>query len=1008
MIADSLFNLSNDELALASSKNTHKNRLGFAILLKYFQLESRYPKHIKYVDPLMLHCLANQLDVSASCIENFDWEGRSTKRFRQEIRRFLGYKKVSLQGVGQFKTWLIDNVFPMGIKKTQQMEHAYHYFQQKQLEPFTSKELTRHLQSAHQSFEEKLFDSIYHPLSLGTQKIMDTLLADDVDEDTEDEGADKNEDRDETISEENELTIRFRHLKQDIPGAKLKNVAHAIEKITCLNKLALPKEILANLSPKLLNKYYVRVLTEHPYNIRRHDPAIRYALFSLFCYSRSRLLTDGLSDLLLKLIHKIRTSAESFVDKKILSEVRRVDGKFDILCSLAMIALNHPDGIIQETIYPEVGKEKLGDIVKEHNSKGKWYENQVHKKMHSMYSHAHRKILLTLLDAIDFKSHLKESQPLLDAIQFILVNREMSSYFYPKNLTPPIKKVISSEWESLVVIKEDGVTQTHRINYEIAVLQELHKQLSCKMIWVKGALRYRDPDEDLPKDYAENREKYYKDLGLPLDAKAFTAPLKKKLHENLMLLNDTLPTNEKVEILEKNGGHIKISPYEPQAEPANIKKLHEAIKKEYGTINFIDVLKESELQIAFTEHFHSSATKEVIPKETLRFRLLLCLYGIGTNTGLKCISASNSDVKYPDLRYVKRRYITVENVRAAIVDVVNKNLAIRDPRIFGEATTGVACDSKKIAVWDQNLMVEWHARYRGRGVMVYWHAEKRALCVHAQLKTCSSSEIGSMIKGVLEHCTNMEINKAYMDTHGQSTLGFGVGELLSFELLPRLKNIHEQKLYFPSSGQKGEYKNLEKILKSEVDWKLIEDNYDEAIKYMVALKTGIMDPDVFVKRFSQDNYQHPIYKTIVEIGKVAKTNFLCRYLMLEELRIEVHEAQNVVERLNSIMGFIFYGKLGEISTNIKKEQELAIVCLHLLQACMAYINTIIFQNILLRPEWKDVLTPEDKRALNILFHSHFNPYGLFPLDLSTRLGITLDSDNQEEEEEIEVIEKEIA
>lgn len=597
---------------------------------------------------------------------------------------------------------------------------------------------------------------------------------------------------------------------------------------------------------------------------------------------------------------------------------------------------------------------------------------------------------------------------LLDAIQFILVNREMSSYFYPKNLTPPIKKVISSEWESLVVIKEDGVTQTHRINYEIAVLQELHKQLSCKMIWVKGALRYRDPDEDLPKDYAENREKYYKDLGLPLDAKAFTAPLKKKLHENLMLLNDTLPTNEKVEILEKNGGHIKISPYEPQAEPANIKKLHEAIKKEYGTINFIDVLKESELQIAFTEHFHSSATKEVIPKETLRFRLLLCLYGIGTNTGLKCISASNSDVKYPDLRYVKRRYITVENVRAAIVDVVNKNLAIRDPRIFGEATTGVACDSKKIAVWDQNLMVEWHARYRGRGVMVYWHAEKRALCVHAQLKTCSSSEIGSMIKGVLEHCTNMEINKAYMDTHGQSTLGFGVGELLSFELLPRLKNIHEQKLYFPSSGQKGEYKNLEKILKSEVDWKLIEDNYDEAIKYMVALKTGIMDPDVFVKRFSQDNYQHPIYKTIVEIGKVAKTNFLCRYLMLEELRIEVHEAQNVVERLNSIMGFIFYGKLGEISTNIKKEQELAIVCLHLLQACMAYINTIIFQNILLRPEWKDVLTPEDKRALNILFHSHFNPYGLFPLDLSTRLGITLDSDNQEEEEEIEVIEKEIA
>ena len=112
--------------------------------------------------------------------------------------------------------------------------------------------------------------------------------------------------------------------------------------------------------------------------------------------------------------------------------------------------------------------------------------------------------------------------------------------------------------------------------------------------------------------------------------------------------------------------------------------------------------------------------------------------------------------------------------------------------------------------------------------------------------------------------------------------------------------------------------------------------------------------------------------------------------MSEELRIEIHEAQNVVERLNSIMGFIFYGKLGEISTNVKNDQELSIVCLHLLQASMAYINTIIFQNVLSRPEWKNVLTQEDDRALNLLFHSHINPYGLFPLDLLKSLGITQD------------------
>ena len=165
----------------------------------------------------------------------------------------------------------------------------------------------------------------------------------------------------------------------------------------------------------------------------------------------------------------------------------------------------------------------------------------------------------------------------------------------------------------------------------------------------------------------------------------------------------------------------------------------------------------------------------------------------------------------------------------------------------------------------------------------------------------------------------------------------------------------------------------------------MKESYDEVIKHAVALKLGTVDPDVLIKRFSSDNYTHPVYKALTEIGHVIKTIFLCKYLMSEELRIEIHEALNVIESLNSIMGFIFYGKLGEISTNIKEEQKLAIACLHLLQVCMSYINTLIIQATL--PDSGILLTPEDKRALTTLFHAHINPYGLFPLDLNQRLII---------------------
>ena len=979
MRKDTIYNLSDDELILARLKSTDRNRLIFAVLLKYFQLEGHYPNHIKYVDSMMLNCIANQLFISPSIIKDFDFEGRSTERFRQEIRLLLGYRKATLKDVDQLKIWLIGNVFPIAAKKSQQIEFAYEYFRSNRMEPFTSKELERHINSAHQIFETKLFHSILNALSDTTKETIDLLLSDD----------EVSEDEPDNIS-----NVKFKHIKHDIPGAKLKNVVFAIEKIDFLRQLKFPLQLLSNLSEKLMKKYYTRVMAELPGSLLEYKEPIRYAMLAIFCYHRSQILTDQLADLFMKLIHGMRTSAENAIDKKILSEVKRVDGKFDILCTLAEISFQNPAGIIQEKIYPSVGKEKLGDIIKDINSRGKWYENQVNNKIRSLYSYASRKMLLQLLDAFSFKTDSNDNQPLLDAIEFIKTHRDVSGRYYPADIKIPIKNVISSEWNNLVIVDENGIRNIVRQNYEIAVFLELRKRLTCKTIWIEGAHRYRNPIDDLPKDFDDNQEYYYDLLGLPLNADEFIYPRKQTLHDYLKKLNDTIPSNKKVKIINRNCGHIKISPYEPQAESVNLKKLHEAIKKEYGTINLIDILKEVELEIKFTEKLQTKASRKNLEKEVLRYRLLLCLYAIGTNTGLKCISSANDNAQYSELRYVKRRFLTVDNVRQAIVEIINKILEIRDPRIWGTATTGVACDSKKLSVWDQNLMVEFHARYKGRGVMVYWHVEKKALCIYSQLKTCSSSEVGSMIKGILDHCTNMEIDKAYVDTHGQSTLAFGVSEFLAFDLLPRLKNIHSQKLYFPSQNQRSEYKNLDIILKEPINWKIIKENYHEAVKHIVAIKIGTMEADVFVKRFSKDNYRHPVYKAIIEIGKVAKTIFLCRYLMEEELRIEIHEAQNVVERLNSIMGFIFYGKMGEISTNIKTDQELSIVCLHLLQASMAYVNTIIFQNVLSRPEWENALIQEDKRALNVLFHSHINPYGLFPLDLQKRLGIMEnDSDN---------------
>lgn len=271
--------------------------------------------------------------------------------------------------------------------------------------------------------------------------------------------------------------------------------------------------------------------------------------------------------------------------------------------------------------------------------------------------------------------------------------------------------------------------------------------------------------------------------------------------------------------------------------------------------------------------------------------------------------------------------------------------------------------------------------------MIYWHVEKHATCIYSQLKTCSSSEIAAMIQGVLRHCTQMKVEKQFVDTHGQNEVAFGFCHLLGFTLMPRLKNIGEQKLYRPKTGEPDAYSNLKLILTRPIDWDLIKEQYDMMIKYATAMRLGTAETEAILRRFTRTGPQHPTYLAFLELGRAVKTIFLCQYLESEALRREIHEGLNIIENWNGANGFIFYGKSGEFATNRLDDQELAALSLHLLQNCLVYINTLLIQRVLSEPKLFRQMKQEDFRALTPLIYNHVTPYGTFRLDLSERIEI---------------------
>ncbi|MCM3925641.1 transposase [Frankia sp. AiPs1] len=179
--------------------------------------------------------------------------------------------------------------------------------------------------------------------------------------------------------------------------------------------------------------------------------------------------------------------------------------------------------------------------------------------------------------------------------------------------------------------------------------------------------------------------------------------------------------------------------------------------RRWGMLDLLNLFKDADYVTGFTDEFTSVASHEVTDRTVLRRRLLLALFGLGTNMGIKrvadgVVANAGADTTVLDteaaLRRIRRLFINRDNLRAAIRRLVNETFAVRDTALWGQGTA-CASDSKKFGSWSSNLMTEWHQRYGGPGAMIYWHVERRSVCIYSQVTTCSASEVAAMIEGLM-------------------------------------------------------------------------------------------------------------------------------------------------------------------------------------------------------------------------------------------------------------------
>lgn len=155
---------------------TGATRLGFAVLLKFFRREGRFPQHKHEVPGIVITFLATQVGVDTTAYMQYAWQGRTIEYHRAQIREALGFRESGVADGEQMQQWLITEILPQEHQEERLREQAYAWFRRMQLEAPTPERLTRLIRSAAHTFEQQFYEATLARLPEASQAALEALL----------------------------------------------------------------------------------------------------------------------------------------------------------------------------------------------------------------------------------------------------------------------------------------------------------------------------------------------------------------------------------------------------------------------------------------------------------------------------------------------------------------------------------------------------------------------------------------------------------------------------------------------------------------------------------------------------------------------------------------------------------------------------------------------------------------------------------------------------------------
>jgi len=544
------FTLYPDEHDLLRDKSG-VGRLGFSLLLKYLLWKGRFPRGRSELPEGSVEFVAKQVGVAACEFGFYDWDGRQIKRHRVQLRGLLGLRECTVADAEKLSAWLAEHVCHRERRPDRVREQLLGYLRVERIEPPAPTRLARVIGSALRAAEQSMTLRISGRIPDAVATRMHALVAEA-----------SNDPTDQTDGRE-----VFAQIRTDPGNVSLKTCETETAKLAAIRAVGLPGTLFVDVSPKVVAAWRSRVAMETPSLLRDHPEQIKLTLLAAYLHCRQREITDTLVDLLIATVHRINARAETKVVGEVVAELKRVAGKETILFKMTEAALDTPQGPVDEVIYPVVpgGVATLAALRQEYRSKGSTYRQHKQRVFKASYTNHYRRGLIGLVEALEFGSTNTAHAPVMAALDLIKRYKKDTTHatqYYAHGEHIPVEGVVPAELRELMYrIDKNNRRRVLRSVYECGVFQTLRDKLRCKEIWVVGADRWRNPDEDLPADFEDRRVENYTQLRKPLNPKTFTTELREEMHTELAALNNALPRLDWLEIKEgRKIGAIILTP----------------------------------------------------------------------------------------------------------------------------------------------------------------------------------------------------------------------------------------------------------------------------------------------------------------------------------------------------------------------------------------------------------------------------------------------------------------